>query len=225
MALLEDALALSARARSIESDRSDNEQRSRLRSRVSEVGTAIDTIGSRLELRHEAVLAGAEITWRPSRLKNAHGTLARVSQDGLPTEKHLEVAKAAITRATTDLTKAIESGWKQWAEERVRHVPDEKIAVLSEEERHEVVADWARLRKLAGKAPRNRGEVAEFVRLLARITQALQDVRQLSKSLREILERLDSKPPLTLADLDDSSIATLRAQGFASHIQLSRRIG
>jgi hypothetical protein len=225
MALLEDALALSARARRIDADRSDNEQRNRLSNRVSDLRTAIDTIGNLLELRREATTAGAVIAWRPSRLTSAHQALVKVSQDGLPTERHLETARAQIGRATTDLTRAVETGWKPWAEEQLDRTPDEKIAVLQGDERQTAAKDWTQLKKLAAKAPKNSREITEFVGLRNRVTRALRAVPHLSEDLRDLLQRLDGKPPLTLADLSDSSIAMLREAGFASHVQLSRRIG
>lgn len=225
MTLLEDALALSARARRIDADRSDSEQRSRLRARVSDLWTAIDAISNLLELRREATAAGAVIPWKPSRLTSAHQALVRVSQDGLPTEKHLETARAQIGRVTTELTKAVETGWKTWAEEQLNRTPDEKIPILQGDERQTAVKDWTQLKRLAGKAPKNSHEITEFVRLSNRINRVLRPVPHLSEDLRELLRRLDAKPPLTLADLSDSNIAMLREAGFASQVQLSRRIG
>lgn len=225
MALLEDALTLSARARRIGADRSDNEQRNRLLARVSELRTAVDAIGNLLELRREATVAGAEITWRSSRLTSAYQTLTAVSKDGLPTEKHLETARAQVGRVTTELTRAVEAGWTPWAEEQLVRIPHEKISVLQGDERQAAVKDWTQLKRLAGKAPKNSQEIAEFVRLRDRATQALRLIPDLSNDLRELLQRLDAKPPLTLADLSDSSIAMLCEAGFASQVQLTRRIG
>ena len=225
MALLEDALTLSARARRIGANRSDTEQRNRLRARVSDLRTAIDAIGSLLELRREANAVGAVIAWRPSRVISAHQSLVRVSQGGLPTERQLESAQSQLTRAKNDLAKAVEVGWKAWAEEQLIRIPDEKIAVLPDDERQVAVKDWAQLKRLAGKALKSNGEIAEFIRLRERTAQALRPVPHLSEALRQLLQRLDSKPPLTLADLSDNTIAMLRDAGFASHVQLSRRIG
>jgi hypothetical protein len=123
------------------------------------------------------------------------------------------------------LAKATEVGWKAWAEKQLHSIPDEKIAVLPGDERQAAVKDWTQLRRLAGKAPKNNHEIAEFIRLRDRTTQALQPVPHLNEALRELLQRLDGKPPLTLADLSDNTIAMLRDAGFASHVQLSRRIG
>jgi hypothetical protein len=225
MALLEDALALSARARRIGANRSDTEQRNRLGARVADLRTAIGTIGNLLELRREATAAGAMIAWRPSRVTSAYQSLIRVSQDGLPTERQLETGRSQIGRATTELTRAMEAGWKPWAEEQLNRTPDEKIAVLQGDERQAAAKDWTQLKRLAAKAPKNNHEIIEFVRLRDRIIQALRPVPHLSEDLRELLQRLDGKPPLTLADLSDSNIAMLREAGFASHVQLSRRIG
>jgi hypothetical protein len=225
MALLDDALTLSARARSIGADRSDIEQRNRLAARVTDLRTAIDTISKLLELRREAIATGVGIGWRPSRLSSAYQALLRASQGGLPTEKHLNTAQSQIARTTTELNKAVEAGWKPWAEEQLNRVPHEKIAVLQGDEQQAAVKDWNQLKRLAAKAPKTNREIVEFVRLRDRIIRALRPVPHLSEDLRDLFQRLDGKPPLTLADLSDSSIAMLREAGFASQVQLSRRIG
>lgn len=225
MALLEDALALSAQARRVEADRANNEQRSRLRARLSDLQTAIDEVRNLLELQYEAAATGVEITWRSTRLTSARRNLARVSQDGLPTEKHLDTARGQLRSATTELTKAVGLGWTRWAEAQLASTPDEKIAVLQGDERQTAAKDWTQLRKLAGKTPRNSREVAEFVRLRERIVRAVRSVPQLSDELHDLLRRLEGKPALTLADLNDDDIAMLRKTGFASHVQLSRRLG
>lgn len=225
MALLEDALALSAQARRVDAARADNEQRSRLRARLSDLQAAIDEVRSLLELHRDATVAGAEIAWRPTRLSSACRNLARVSKDGLPTEKHLDTAKSQVTVATNELTKAIGLGWTRWTEAQLASTPDEKIAALQGDERQAAAKDWTQLKKLAGKTPRTSRDVTEFVRLRERIVQAVRPVPNLSDELHDLLQRLDGKPALTLADLSDSNIAMLRKAGFASHVQLSRRLG
>lgn len=194
----------------------------RVSKRVDELAAALadlrSTVATARHLRGAGVAANVDL----SVASEGRDRFARHAT-GLPSNQVFIAARQKIQQAADNIKGRLAAEWTEWASQRLSALPTSRIAMLaSPQERDEATRRRDELRKLVAKPP-SVANTGLFQTTYGLLEESLAEVEDLPNDLVDLIQRLDRRPPITLADLSDEQVVLLRAHGVADQIELRRR--
>jgi hypothetical protein len=223
--VLDKAVALRAEARRLQEGQKGAAELARISNRVTELDLLISTLAQVVRAARRAASLGVSLSINLALADDGRANLERHAATGLPSDQAFVVARGKINTSKQAIADALSAAWAAWAIAQLDALPVERIALLDREAREQATGWHTRLRSLASSAPPTNSDIDEFSRTLDALTEVLDDAPAASGEVVNLLKRLVERPPLTLADLTNAQVASIREAGIADQVELRRRGG
>jgi hypothetical protein len=223
--VLELAREMASESSRIKSGRDAELNAERVLNRVNETQAALQKLEQAVTSARSIEAASGEVAVDLALLDDGRAGFERLSQQSshLPSDQAFNAAKKKIGEVTGRVTRDFEDAWAEWVAREKSAVPSIKISQLDPDDQAEARGRWDSLVTTARVTSPKIADIVSFKSDLSYLHEVLDDLPELPGPVRELYERFGRRPSLTLADVTDEQIASLREAGVAAQIEMRRR--
>lgn len=224
--VLELAREMASESRRIKSGRDAELNAERVLNRVAETQAALQKLEQAVTAARSMEAANSEAVVDLAGLDDGRASFKRLAQQSsyLPSDQAFNAAKKKIGDVTRRVTHYFEDAWAEWVTREKSAVPSIKISQLDPADQAAAQGRWDSLVRTAKLASPQIADIVSFKSDLGYLHEVLDDLPDLPGPVRDLYERLGQRPSLTLADITDEQIASLReAGGVTAQIEIRRR--
>lgn len=198
----------------------------RVLNRVAETQAALQKLEQVLASARNMEAASSGAVLDLTGVDDGRASFERLAQQSshLPSDQAFNAAKKKIGDVTGRVTRDFEDAWAEWVTREKAAVPSLKISQLDPVDQAVAQRRWDTLVSTAKVANPKIADIVSFKSDLSYLHEVLDELPDLPGPVRVLYERLGRRPSLTLADITDEQIASLReAGGVAAQIEMRRR--
>jgi hypothetical protein len=222
--VLEKAQALTAEAARLRQGSEAEHEAVRIAQRVAETTKLLQELGKVAA----AVRRLQDVTGEPGAnlagLDDGRQAFGRLAASGLPSNQAFTAAKRKIEGVISRVGSELAEAWSRWTAESMARLPLVRITLLDTEDDRASAREYREeLHKLARVTVPTRADINDFHSFSESLRETLGQMADQPEPLLALLQRLDERPLLTLAEISDEQITLLRQRGIAHQIELRRR--
>jgi hypothetical protein len=223
--VLELAREMASEANRIKSGQKAEETAERVLNRVGETKVALQRLEQAVAAARRLAEASGMTAIDLTGLDDGRANLERLAQQSshLPSDPAFNGARKKIGDVTRRVTGDFEEAWAEWARQAVAGVPSIKISQLDPMDQVAARTRWDDLVRVSRVPSPKTDDINSFKSDLDYLHVILDPLPNLPGQVREVYDRLGRRPYLTLAEITDEQIASLREAGVAAQIELRRR--
>jgi hypothetical protein len=223
--VLELAREMANESSRIKSGRDAKLNAERVLNRVNETQAALQKLEQAVTSARSIEAASGEAVVDLAMLDDGRAAFERLARQSshLPSDQAFNAAKKKIGEVAGRVTRDFEDAWAEWVAREKSAVPSIKISQLDPDDKAEARRRWDSLVNTAKLARPTISDIVSFKSDLSYLHDVLDDLPELPGPLQELYERFGRRPYLTLADITNEQIASLRKAGVAAQIELRRR--
>ena len=221
--VLEKAQAMKVEADRLREGEKGEQDAARVSQRVDEVTVALQGLGRVVGAVDRLHAVTGTRTVDLSGLDEGRAAFARHAAAGLPSNQVFTAAKQKINGVVSRVSEQLGSAWAQWTSEQLAGLPLIHIPLLSAVKQKSARDRRDELQKLAKIPVPSSADVGAFQSAAVLLRETLDEVSGTPPEILALLQRLDTRPPMTLDQLTDDDVSLLRQAGIADQIEVRRR--